>query len=164
MLLTVQQYADRQNVDSSQVRRAIQKGRVKAITYEEAILIDPSINKKCRYIDSEEKWLPYGNRWEMQKTVLYPRLYNIWRCMRQRCNNKNASHYEYYGGRGIRVCNLWNESSGDFIEWALSHGYRDDLELDRINSCGDYSPENCRWVTKLENLRNRKYKKDRCKK
>lgn len=161
MLLTVQQYAEKQNVDSSQVRRAIQKGFITAISYEDAIFIDPSIKKRCRYIDSNEKWLTYGNRWKEQLTVLHPRLYNIWGIMKQRCNNPNASSYSYYGGKGIKVCKEWANNSRNFIEWSLSHGYRDDLEIDRIDCSKDYCPENCRWVTKTENLRNRKYKRDR---
>ena len=50
------------------------------------------------------------------------RLYKVWADMRQRCNNQNHVKYKSYGGRGIKVCEDWNDFSC-FREWALSHGY-----------------------------------------
>lgn len=164
MLLTVQQYADMIKVDSSQVRRAINSGKIKAIPFNEAVKIDSTLNRKCRYVDSNTVWLPFdGRRWRPQKTVRYPRLYNIWRTMKQRCNNQNSKHYRYYGAKGIRVCKKWNNSSDEFIKWSLSHGYGENLEIDRIDGSKNYSPRNCRWVTKTENLKNRTYKRYRLK-
>lgn len=71
MLLTIQQYADMIKVDSSQVRRAISKGRIKALSFSDAVKIDASLKKKCRYVDSNTMWLPFRGRWEPQNTVLY---------------------------------------------------------------------------------------------
>lgn len=78
------------------------------------------------------------------------RLYSIWRGMRQRCSNPNREVYSLYGGKGIKVCEEWNDFR-TFEAWALSHGYADNLSIDRINSNGDYCPENCRWLTRSEN-------------
>lgn len=60
-----------------------------------------------------------------------------------------------YGGRGIRVCEEWKNSRDAFIEWALT-GYKRDLSLDRIDTNGDYCPENCRWVTRQEQNENKR--------
>lgn len=89
----------------------------------------------------------------------YPRenrLYRIWTNMKTRCTNPNIGYkYSRYGGRGIAVCKEWT-AYGPFYEWAIKNGYSDDLTLDRINNDGDYSPENCRWITMKEQCKNRK--------
>lgn len=84
----------------------------------------------------------------------YTRLYNIWLNMKQRCSNPKASHYEYYGGKGVSVCEEWKKSFSTFRDWALSNGYEDGLTIDRIESDKDYCPENCRWVTHLKQMSN----------
>ncbi|MBQ6430832.1 MAG: hypothetical protein IJJ99_03020 [Oscillospiraceae bacterium] len=86
------------------------------------------------------------------------RLYNIWSGMHYRCEKPNASSYEFYGGRGICVCAEWSGKKGfdHFREWAVAHGYADDLEIDRIDNDLGYEPANCRWVTHQENAFNRR--------
>ena len=85
------------------------------------------------------------------------RLYRIYENMLSRCYNPSKGKgYERYGGRGIRVCTAWLESFESFRDWALNHGYDEDLELDRIDNNGDYSPENCRFVSHQVNNRNRR--------
>lgn len=83
------------------------------------------------------------------------RLYRIWLGMKARCNNPNVEQYYNYGGRGIKVCEEWNTYT-KFKEWALNNGYEDKLTIDRIDVDGNYTPENCRWVTTKENSRNRR--------
>ena len=80
------------------------------------------------------------------------RIYNIYRGMKSRCLNKNNYSYSHYGERGIKVCDEWLGETGfkNFYDWAMNHGYSDELSIDRINVDGNYDPNNCRWATKDE--------------
>lgn len=80
-------------------------------------------------------------------------LYRRWKSMRERCSNPQHQNYKYYGGKGIRVCDEWNKDFFAFKKWAASSGYSPELELDRIDPAKDYSPENCRWLGKRENIK-----------
>ena len=84
----------------------------------------------------------------------HTRIYNIWRSMRQRCNNPNNNRYRNYGGKGITVCEEWNDPRV-FAEWAYNNGYSDDLTIDRIDTSKGYTPENCRWTTYTTQENNR---------
>lgn len=81
-------------------------------------------------------------------------LNSIWQGMKGRCNYSKHIGYMHYGGRGIKVCEEWEQSLQAFHDWSLSHGYLPGLQIDRINNNGNYEPKNCRWVTKTTNLRN----------
>ena len=84
------------------------------------------------------------------------RLYNIWCHIKKRCYNPVEHNYKYYGARGIKVCDEWAHSFDAFEKWSLANGYSDVLTIDRINSNGDYEPDNCRWITHDEQQRNRR--------
>lgn len=79
------------------------------------------------------------------------RLYYVWYTMRKRCSIPSSKSYKYYGGRGIKVCDEWDKSWEAFRDFAFSHGYKEGLQIDRIDNNGNYCPENCRFVTKKEN-------------
>jgi len=84
------------------------------------------------------------------------RLYSIWQHMRGRCCNQKNRDYEYYGGRGITVCDEWDKSYIAFSLWAKENGYKDDLTIDRVDNNGNYEPSNCKWSTKQEQSRNKR--------
>lgn len=83
------------------------------------------------------------------------RLYSIWRNMITRTENPKGTAYDRYGGRGIRMCPEWRNSFVAFRDWAVSNGYSDALTIDRINTDGNYTPENCRWVPWKTQFNNR---------
>ena len=83
------------------------------------------------------------------------RLGCIYRCMFSRCYNEKTAgvNWKYYGEKGIGVCKEWTENPASFQDWALSHGYSENLTIDRIDSDKDYTPENCRWISLEENVK-----------
>ena len=87
----------------------------------------------------------------------YYYLYKVWESVKQRCFNKNASGYKYYGGRGIAIYEPWIKDYAAFKEWILGNiGERPDgHSLDRINNNGNYEPDNLRWATAKEQALNR---------
>lgn len=90
------------------------------------------------------------------------KLYSTFWGMLNRCYIDTNKAYNLYGGRGIEVCEEWRgfDKFLNFYEWAYSNGYEEGLQLDRIDYDGNYSPENCRWVTPTENSRNQGVRKD----
>ena len=78
-------------------------------------------------------------------------LYALWRNMRDRCQNSNHQDFYLYGGRGIKVCDRWQE----FENFLADMGHRPKGKtLDRKDGSKDYSPENCRWATPKQQARN----------
>lgn len=82
-------------------------------------------------------------------------LYKLWTSMKERCNNKNAENYKYYGEKGVKLCGEWNKNYESFRDWAIENGYAEGLTIDRINPEDGYTPENCRWATIEEQANNK---------
>ena len=88
-------------------------------------------------------------------------LYTVYSGMKKRCYTPSTTGYEKYGGKGIKVCEEWKNDFSVFYEWAINSGYYYNTEetrgqrlsIDRIDSKGDYTPSNCRWITLSENSR-----------
>lgn len=85
------------------------------------------------------------------------RIAGIYRSMLHRCNSPNDHAYKDYGGRGIKVCEEWNNDILAFYKWAMDNGYQDDLTLDRINVNGNYEPSNCRWTDRKTQSNNTRF-------
>ena len=81
--------------------------------------------------------------------------YCVWSSMKNRCNNKNDPAYKYYGAKGVKVCDRWNNSFLNFYS-DMGPRPRPGLSLDRINPFGDYCPENCRWATVMQQATNKR--------
>jgi len=92
-----------------------------------------------------------GKKHGLAKTPIY----DIWCLMRRRCYEVGNKNYHQYGGRGITVCEEWQEVE-TFVKWALEKGYTPGLQIDRKNNNGNYEPSNCHFVTSKVNNNNRR--------
>lgn len=78
--------------------------------------------------------------------------YASWKNIRQRCYNPRNPEYKWYGGRGIKMCEEWNDSR-EFLKWCKANGWKKGLDVDRIDNNGDYEPSNCQFLTRSANVK-----------
>jgi hypothetical protein len=102
----------------------------------------------------------YSNLEKMLKTntthgKCNTRLYKILENIKTRVSNKNHKDYKYYGAKGIALCKEWNDFK-QFYDWSIKNGYKEDLQIDRIDNEGNYEPNNCRWTTASANNQNKR--------
>ena len=103
------------------------------------------------YDDNKGKFIPLDLEHRKKD-----RLYNIWCDMKKRCYNKKSFGYPWYGKLGIKICPEWLGEFAPFKDWALSNGYAPTLTIERLDTSKDYSPENCTWIPRKEQGRNKK--------
>lgn len=89
----------------------------------------------------------------------YPKVYGLWKNIKNRCYNTKAWAYKYYGGRGINLFEYWINNHEKFIDYVITlENYGDEgYSLDRINNDGNYEPDNLRWATKAQQSRNTRF-------
>lgn len=102
--------------------------------------------KACQLEDARKNNIKHG--------MTGTKLYGVWNTMINRCENPNTKSYCDYGAKGISVCEEWHDAK-NFFDWALANGYKEGLEIDRIDTSGGYCSENCRWITRLKNANNK---------
>jgi len=142
-MLTVMQYAGRKN-NRTYWQCICDCGNIKDM-WAGGLIAGKSKSCGCvRNLKSKERWETHGK----SKT----RIYKIWKGMKTRCYNKNYPAYPYYGGKGITICNRWNDFELFYVD--MGDPPTKKHEIDRIDNTGNYDLTNCRWATPAENSQN----------
>ena len=115
----------------------------------------------CNLENGSEKSCGCLQREISENAFSHERLYHVWQNMKRRCYSSNNKNYHNYGGRGIAVCDEWKNSYIAFKNWANSSGYDETAQfgectIDRIDVNGNYEPQNCRWITNIEQQKNKR--------
>lgn len=82
-------------------------------------------------------------------------LYQTYKNMCSRCSRTTCPQYKFYGAKGVKVFEPWLHKEKGlqmFFAWAISSGWKEGLQIDRIDNSGNYCPENCQFISQLENL------------
>jgi len=109
----------------------------------------------CAHVDSIRKASQAA--WKATTTWTGPhkkQLVWLLKNIKKRCYNKSDSHYKWYGGKGVRLCDEWLNNSSAFYDWCLANGYKPGLTIERKDCEGMYSPENCTFIPASEQQRN----------
>lgn len=120
-----------------------------------------SMNKTCLINACPNKYLAKGYCSTHYKRYIYlPRrpLYHTWQSMIARCEKEWSQSWEYYGGRGIKVCNRWLDYTNFEADMSPKPA---GLTLERKDNERGYSPDNCKWATPLEQRHNQRKQKMR---
>lgn len=84
------------------------------------------------------------------------KLYRVWASIKDRCYRQECAGFKDYGARGIRMCKEWKNNFQSFYDWAIANNYKDGLTIERKDVNGNYCPDNCCWIPKEQQSRNRR--------
>jgi hypothetical protein len=123
---------------------------------EKEILFD-SVNRGRVYsCGCKQKEIVTDRRFAIKHGLSGHPIFTVWKRMIDRCTNPKHKGYRWYGKRGINICSEWLSGPTIFFNWAVSNGWEKGLQLDLINNDGNYEPNNCRFVSRKENMANRR--------
>ena len=105
--------------------------------------------KTCKHTNSAGQYITDNVKIAWQNE----RISHIYKGLIQRCYNSNDADYRWYGAKGIKICKEWLNNPISFESWALENGYADNLSIDRIDSNKNYGPDNCHWISALDNAK-----------
>lgn len=118
-----------------------------------ALFLCPTCNREVEKVKSngvkQKECGCRGPRAGKTHGMSHTRIYQIWEDMKNRCDNMNNKYYHNYGGKGVIYTPKWKKFEGFYDD--MGDSYEDTLTIDRITSSGNYTKDNCQWLTKAEN-------------
>lgn len=109
----------------------------------------------CGCIKREQDFINFNIKNKNNHKMTNHGAFQSWAHMMERCYKETCKFYNDYGGRGVKVCKEWHDAK-NFCEWAENNGFQNGLTIERKDVNGNYCPENCCWISKKKQNRNKR--------